>query len=98
MTDAVDRRRFLGVAAATGISAARMASAKGSGFAPGETIVVGVMGMGGRGKDHARGFAALPGVEVAYVCDVDHRRAGEAAKVVEQAGGKAPRSVTDFRR
>jgi len=99
MTDVIDRRRFLGTAAVTGLAAGlagRPARAAGPG--PNETVVLGVMGTGGRGKDHARGFAALPGVEVAYVCDVDERRAAEAVDTVKGAGGKSPKAVGDFRR
>src|SRR5262245_60250593 len=99
MSDAIDRRRFLGVAMATGLAAAQAnRGARAAGFGPNETIVVGVMGMGGRGTSHATGFAALPGVEVAYVCDVDANRAGAAAEATNRVAGKAPRAVGDFRR
>jgi predicted dehydrogenase len=111
MTDASDRRRFLGAAAAGGFAAARASlganarargAAAAAGPGPSETVVVGVMGMGGRGTSHATGFAGLPGVEVAYVCDVDERRAGMAAdataKVASGKGGRPPKGVADFRR
>src|SRR4051812_25110213 len=99
MSDAIDRRGFLGAAAA-GVLLAPQAhpAARAAGSGPNETIVVGVMGMGGRGQSHATGFAALPGVEVAYVCDVDEGRAGEAAEATKRVAGKSPRAVKDFRR
>ena len=96
MTDPIDRRRFLGVAAATGLLAGWGARAGATG--PNETIVLGVMGVGGRGKDHIRGFSALPGVEIAYVCDVDERRAAEAAEIAGRGKGGSPKAVGDFRR
>jgi predicted dehydrogenase len=99
MTDAIDRRRFLGVAAATGFSALQAGQpAKAAATGPNETIVVGVMGMGGRGRALAEGFAARPGVAIAYVCDVDKRRAGESAEATKGGPGKAPQAVGDFRR
>jgi predicted dehydrogenase len=107
MTDAIDRRHFLGMATAGGLAVAQAnRNARGSAAAPGpnETIVVGVMGMGGRGTSHATAFAQIPGAEVAYVCDVDERRAGAAAEATAKVAsggngkGKAPKAVGDFRR
>jgi predicted dehydrogenase len=40
---------------------------------------VAVVGVGHLGKEHARIYAGLPGVELAGVCDVDRPRAGEVA-------------------
>src|SRR4051794_40049316 len=99
MTGAIDRRRFFGVAAAAGLAAGgtdRGARADGPGA--NETIIVGVMGRGGRGTGHGGGFGEMPGVDVAYVCDVDARRTAEAAKAAERGTRKAPQAVGDFRR
>ncbi len=41
--------------------------------APNQTVVVGVMGLNGRGRVLAETFAKTEGVEVAYLCDVDAR-------------------------
>src|SRR5215472_3445537 len=96
MNHSTGRRRFLKVASATPFLAMPMARAGTKD--PSETLIVGIMGMGGRGSEHARSFAALPGVEVAYVCDVDQRRSGKAADDAGRAGKKAPKAVGDFRR
>lgn len=99
MTDSIHRRGFLGAAAAVGLSAGGASRASGAGGrGPSETVVVAVMGTGGRGTEHAKGFAGLPNVEVAYVCDVDAARAGKAAAAVEKAGKRTPKGVGDFRR
>src|SRR4051812_34709847 len=98
MTDAIDRRQFLGAAAAVGLASGVARAGQKS---PSESVVVGVMGMGGRGMSHATSFASLPGVEIAYVCDVDQRRAGmavDAVKDVSNKDAKAPKAVGDFRR
>ncbi len=40
---------------------------------PNNQINLGVVGFRGRGRDHYRAFAQIPGVRVAYLCDVDER-------------------------
>lgn len=91
------RRRFLMTAGGTGAALAvggRIASGQDS---PSTRLRVGVMGLS-RGMAHVKGFMAVPNVEIAYVCDVDSRRAAEAARAVERAGQSLPAAqVTDFR-
>lgn len=108
----LDRREFLEwvgsrgavwAAGAAALSAARSGAAAEpapqpvAGSAP-QRVVVGVMGMGGRGTELARQFSLQPGVEVAYVCCADRTRMAAAAEKVEQACGRAPKQVGDFRR
>lgn len=95
MNHSTGRRRFLQMASATPLLAAPVWAATKS---PSEALVIGIMGMGGRGSDHLRTFGALPGVEIAYVCDVDQRRSGDAADVAGRGGKKTPTAVGDFRR
>lgn len=95
MFNHADRRRFLkltsaGVAAATTLRAAR-ASAK---SAP-EKLVVALIGCGGRGVHDANVFKNTPGVELAYVCDVDQTRRMAAAENLKVDASKA---VDDMRR
>ncbi|MCI0540024.1 MAG: Gfo/Idh/MocA family oxidoreductase [Verrucomicrobiales bacterium] len=92
----INRRQFVkqsvGAAAAwSALSQSRVAGAN-------EKIVVGVMGIGGRGTALAGMFAARPDVEIAYVCDPDSRRLPYARKVVEPAQGRPVKFVQDFRR
>lgn len=99
MTDAMNRRLFLGTAAATGLAyGLAHRTLRAAADSPNEQIVVGVMGTGGRGTTHSVNFSKFSGVQVAYVCDVDEQRAGQAAGAVEKAAGKKPDAVTDFRR
>jgi predicted dehydrogenase len=61
-------------------------------------IRVGVVGLGMRGPGAVHRLAAIPGVEVAAVCDVDARaREAAAAKIAEMTGVR-PKAVTDFRK
>jgi predicted dehydrogenase len=63
-----------------------------------EKVVLGVMGLGGRGQQLARMFAARSDTQIAYLCDPDSRRFASAKQAVEQAQGKPPQMVQDFRR
>ncbi len=65
---------------------------------PNETILIGVMGLGGRGSYLAQAFAKRKDAEVVWLCDPDSRRLDGARKAVEAAQGRAPRLGQDFRR
>ncbi len=97
MQPRLTRRTFLGhtaVAASALALRPRLRAAE----SPGDKIVVGVMGVNGRGADHARSFSGLPNVEIAYLCDVDTRASERLAKSLGEKLPRAPRLVTDFRR
>lgn len=97
----LSRRGFLdrGIKAGFGaaIGAAGMRSAA-KAAAPSDKVVVGVMGVGGRGTQLTGFFASRPDVEIAYVCDVNSNKLPGAIKVVENKNGKTPKAVGDFRR
>ena len=96
MSEQVNRRYFLGASLAT--SAALLAkSARADQPAASDKLIVGIMGTGGRGTEHAKTFSKRPGVTVAYVCDADRKRASSAAEAVETLTGKAPKETQDFR-
>ncbi len=80
------RRQWLGAAVSIGA------------VPPGDKVIIGVMGIGGRGSQLTEFFAKHPGVEIAWLCDVDQRRFARAAKIVEGSGRRAPRTTADFRR
>jgi predicted dehydrogenase len=93
-----DRRAFLkqGGAGLLGASALGWASASGA-LGANETLVLGVIGCGGRAAALMKAFAAMKGVEIAFVCDPDEARLGAAASLVEKVGGKSPKPVADLR-
>jgi len=62
------------------------------------TIALGVMGVNNRGAALAAGFASLPNVKVATICDVDESIAGRVAKKLADAYGRQPKICEDFRR
>ncbi len=100
----VNRREFLNDAAKTAaadsaaVAAVNASQSLRAADSPNEKIVVGVMGVNGRGTALARGFAAQPGAEVAYVCDVDERAAAKAAGALKGLAAKEPKQIKDFRR
>ncbi|MGB0258986.1 MAG: Gfo/Idh/MocA family protein [Coraliomargarita sp.] len=88
------RRKFLKQAATIGGSALAVpmivpSSVLGMGgaVAPSERITLGVIGIGGRGKQVLRAFLGQKGVEVLAVCDVDKRKRQHAAGMVNQQRG-----------
>ena len=98
MTHSISRRELLKLGGAS-LAAPLLISANAAAHAasPSAKVVVGVMGMGGRGTTLATGLAAINNVEVAYVCDVDSQRMASAAEAVGQVQKNRPRQVGDFR-
>ena len=95
---ATNRRTFfastaMGVGIAT--AATRKARAQSS---ANDTVTVGVVGIRGRGRTHMREFAAMPGVRVGYICDVDERLFDAALSDMERTAGYRPAVETDVRR
>jgi predicted dehydrogenase len=83
---------------AFGAGAPAIAATRGKGKSPNEKIVMGVIGLGGRGRGHSRGFAYSDDCEIAYVCDVDEKRIGLHPKEINRVQDKMPKAVTDMRR
>jgi predicted dehydrogenase len=92
----LNRRQFVKHAAGTAaiVTALRHSRAASAN----EKIVVGVMGVGGRGTALAGMFAGRNDVQIAYLCDVDTRRFAPAQKAVERTNGRNVKCVQDFRR
>lgn len=98
---AINRRGFLDRSIKSGMSAALGTAAVRSFAKPvaaSDKVIVGVMGVGGRGTALTTFFASRPDVEIAYVCDVNAKRLPPAVKLVEDKKGKTPRTVGNFQR
>jgi predicted dehydrogenase len=95
-TLAVNRRTFLkqSLAATATLSALGTPRVLGAN----ERVVIGVMGLGGRGTYLAEAFAKRPDVSVSYVCDADTRRFARAREAVEKAQNRPTAPVQDFRK
>jgi len=92
----LNRREF--VKSSLGILAASTVFPKRRSIAANEKIIIGVMGLGGRGTYLAERFASRPDAEIAYLCDPDTRRFARARNVVGEAQDSMPKMVQDFRR
>ncbi len=90
-----DRRAFLKLSAAALTATALRRGQAPAAAGANEKIIVGLIGCGGRGVHDAGLFRSTPGVEVAYVCDVDEGRRDRAAA---ELGIQSGRAVGDLRR
>jgi len=107
MITPIDRREFLGAAAASGLvvgtagvlnaqEEARVKSAKPVGA--NDIVTLAVMGVNGRGTDLARGFTQQKGVRIAYVCDPDKRAIGKAKEAIAERQKENVEGLVDFRK
>jgi predicted dehydrogenase len=63
-----------------------------------EKLTIACMGCRGRAGHLIRGFAEMSDVNIAALIDIDPRQFGEAVKNIEGKTGKAPKTLSDFRR
>ena len=94
------RRFFLKSTVATGATLATTASvaSKTASASANDTLVVGVMGVNGRGSSLARGFAQQDNCEVSAVCDVDSRAIAKGQAAVEGLQKRVPKAFGDIRK
>ncbi|MEX1062102.1 MAG: Gfo/Idh/MocA family oxidoreductase [Balneolaceae bacterium] len=100
MTDSINRRKFIKMTGAAGLGLGVMGSTVNvlGNVSPNRTITVAVMGVNSRGSALARGFAAQPNAEVAYICDVDDLAIKKGLEAVREGGQtKEPEGLKDFR-
>ena len=92
----VDRRKFMqgSLGSAASLAAVSRSPIRGAN----DRVVIGIMGLGGRGTSLAAHFAGRTDVEIAYLADVNTRRFGRAREAVEEAQETRPKLVQDFRR
>ncbi len=91
------RRTFLkaSLAAATGLTTA--ASARKI-VGANDRIRIAVVGVRGRGWDHVKGYQTIPGVEIAYFCDIDENVLRKRLADAESMGLPKPQTQIDFRK
>jgi predicted dehydrogenase len=98
MSKRIQRREFLKRSAlgAVGFSIIPSFLSKG---APSDRLRIAHVGLGGMGNQHMKWFAALPGVEIVALCDVDANHLGSTLQSLKtlQPGSKAE-TYEDFRR
>ncbi len=89
------RRTFLkaGIAAASLASAASAKKIRGAN----DRIRIAVVGVRGRGWDHVKGYRTIPGVEIAYFCDVDENVLRQRVADAEKMDIPKPKTYVDVR-
>jgi predicted dehydrogenase len=86
------RRHFV-ISTGVALTAAQATRAMGAN----DRIRVGIVGLGGRGKDHMDLYLAAPGAEIAALCDVDQSALERATAYVTGHGVAKPREFADMR-
>src|ERR1039457_22329 len=66
--------------------------------APSDRVNMAVVGFHGRGRAHINGFAKIPNVRVAALCDADERLFPEGVELVEKLQGHKPDPYFDIRK
>jgi len=100
---AMDRREFI-KAGAKGVAGLAAATTALGAIKPqrvlgaNDRIVMAVIGINGRGREHYRQWVRIPGVEVKTLCDVDERLFPERVAELEKLQGKKPKTEYDLRR
>jgi predicted dehydrogenase len=93
MLNGIDRRDFLktGVAAAAAFQAKNVLGAN-------DRVRIAVVGLRGRGFDHIKSIHAIPGVELAAICDIDESVIAQRLGDIEKLGMPKPRTFGDVRK
>jgi predicted dehydrogenase len=107
MRTSMNRRDFLKRAGAVGVglglgsylTGSAKAAVGGRKIGANDKITVAVIGTNGRGLAHIQCLTALPGVEIAYICDVDDRAIAKGLKATTKGGQTTePKGMKDFRK
>ena len=66
--------------------------------APSDRVNMAAVGFHGRGRAHINGFAKIPNVRVAALCDADERLFPGGVELVEKLQGHKPDTYFDIRK
>lgn len=94
----MQRRTFIKHASFAAVGAALSFPLFGRNVAPGDKVVLAVMGTNGRGLEHINGLTKIANVEIAYICDVEDKALAKGVNQVEKLTGKRPAAIKDFRK
>ena len=111
MRESINRREFLKQAGAVGLglglasefasvpcAAASATKPLSHTIGPNDTLNVAVIGTNGRGLAHIECLTNIPGVQVAYICDVDDRAIATGIKTSTNWQKAEPKGLKDFRK
>jgi len=92
----VNRREFLN--SSLGAAATLTVLSPGKSWAASNKVVLGIMGVGGRGRTLLRSLVKRSDVKIKYICDANQRQYGPAAEIVMEAHDYKAKFVQDFRK
>ena len=84
-------RRHFFQGAAMALAATRVAGAN-------DRIRIGVIGIGGRGRDHVQSFLQIPSAQITGLCDVNQAARERAQSILAKAGAPKAEEFTDMRK
>jgi predicted dehydrogenase len=86
------RRDFLATAGAT-LAASQWSRVLGAN----DRVNVAIVGLGGRGMDHLRQYAAIPGARISALCDVNQASVERAQAQAEKLTGEKPKGYENMK-
>lgn len=101
MATSLNRRQFLAQTSLAGIGLSmvgNLGAAAPAVVSGKDKLTVAVIGTNGRGLAHIQCLTTTPGVEVAYVCDVDDRAVAKGLKATSTRQKTEARPLKDFRK
>ena len=92
----VNRREFL--KSSIGAASTLAVLPKSKTFAANDKLIIGIMGVGGRGRALLRSLVKRSDIKIKYISDADTRCYGPAAEIVMEGHDYKPKFVQDFRK
>ena len=94
--ESINRREFL--KSSVGAATTFTVLSQNKSFGAANKVVLGIMGVGGRGRALLSSLVKRSDVKIKYICDADMRSYGPAAEIVMEGHGYKPKFVQDFRK
>ena len=95
-----NRRKFIQASATTGLGLGLVQASSFNilkRYPAKDKYKVAIIGVNSRGTQHVQGFASLPNVDVAYICDVDSRAIEKAKGLLSKEQQGKVKGLGDFR-
>src|ERR1051325_5384610 len=94
----IDRRDFLKTTGKTMAVGAATLALGGRVLGANDRVRLAICGLRGRGNDHLKGFANVPGTEIAAMCDVDENVLNQRISDAEKMRLPKPKTYGDIRK
>ena len=92
--ESINRRKFL--KGSLGAATAFTVMSKNAIMGSSSKVILGIMGVGGRGRALLSSMVKRTDVTIKYICDADRRSYGPAAEIVMEGHDYKPKYVQDY--